>query len=124
MPWTEEDAKKHKADLTGKKAKQWARVANSVLKRMMDKGMTEKEAAGEAIKQANGVVNANAAGSYSVYKNKQKLDYEVNLVVHQEKAHLVIPVVMMVEGVHSGNQGAIYHSIAELGKVPASCSIG
>jgi hypothetical protein len=120
MPWTEEDAKKHKADLTGKKAKQWARVANSVLKRMMDKGMTEKEAAGEAIKQANGVVNANAAGSYSVYKNKQKLDYEVNLVVHQEKAHLVIPVVMMVEGVHSGNQGAIYHSIAELGKVPAS----
>jgi hypothetical protein len=118
--WAIEDVEKHKAGLSARGKKQWVRVSNSVLKRMMDKGMTEKEAAAMAIKQANGVViNANA-GSYSVYKNKQKLDYEVNFVVHQEKAHIVIPVVMMVEGVHSGNQGAIYHSIEELGKVPAS----
>lgn len=36
------------------------------------------------------------------------------------KSHLVVPVVMMVEGVHAGSRGAIYHSIAELGKFPAS----
>ena len=122
MPWiTDEDVAKHKANLTKKQSAQWRRIANSVLKRLMDKGKSEKEAAVEAIKQANGVVvNTNADKSYSVYRSKQKLDYEVKLAVHQEKAHMVIPVVMMVEGVHNGNQGAIFHSIEELGKVPAS----
>ena len=122
MPFTEEDAGKHKKNLTPKQAKQWARVAESVRKRLMKKGMDEKEAAGEAIKQANGVVlNTNESkGKYSVYSNKQVLDYEVKLVVHQEKAHLVVPVVMMVEGVHNGNMGPIFHSINELGKFPES----
>jgi hypothetical protein len=59
-------------------------------------------------------------GKYSVYKNKQVLDYEVKLTVHQEKAHLVIPVVMMVEGVHNGSQGPLLHEISELGKFPES----
>lgn len=122
MPFTSEDAEKHKKGMTDKMKKQWARVAESVRKRMMKKGMSEEEAAGEAVKQANGVVmNANESkGLYSVYKNKQILDYEVKLTVHQEKAHLVIPVVMMVEGVHNGNQGPIFHSMAELGKFPES----
>jgi hypothetical protein len=40
--------------------------------------------------------------------------------VHQEKPYLVVPVVMMVEGVHNGSQGALFHSIAELGKFPES----
>lgn len=31
--------------------------------------------------------------------------------------YLVVPVVMMVEGVHSGNRGAMMHTIEELGKV-------
>jgi hypothetical protein len=117
MPWNVSDVESHKKGLSEKSKKQWCRVANSVLKRLMEKGMSEKEAAASAIKQANGVVNVNK-GEYSVYKNKQKLDYEVKLVVHQEKAHIVVPVVMMVEGVHSGSLGAIYHSIEELGKYP------
>jgi len=120
MPWSVSDVESHKKGLSEKGKKQWCRVANSVLKRLMEKGMSEKEAAASAIKQANGVVMNTNSGSYSIYKNKQKLDYEINFVVHQEKAHIIIPVVMMVEGVHHGNQGAIYHSIDELGKVPAS----
>jgi len=122
MPFTPEDAEKHKKDLTSKQKNQWSRVAESVRKRLMKKGVSEKEAAGEAVKQANGVVmNTNESkGEYSVYKNKQVLDYEVKLTVHQEKAHLVIPVVMMVEGVHNGSQGALFHSMDELGKFPAS----
>lgn len=123
MPWTWEDASKHKKGLSEKQSKQWARVANSVLKRCMEKGGSEESCAASAIRQANGVVNANTlikVAEYSTYKSKQKLDYEIKLTVHQEKAHLVVPVTMMVEGVHNGSQGAIYHSIEELGKFPAS----
>lgn len=119
MPWnTDADVSKHKSGLSSKQAAQWRRIANSVLKRCMDKGGDEKTCAASAIKQANGVVNANS--TYSVYKNKQTLDYEPKIVVHQEKAHLVVPVVMMVEGVHNGSLGPIYHPIEELAKYPES----
>jgi hypothetical protein len=92
------------------------------MKKQMTKGMTEKEAAAMAIKEANGVVmNANESkGVYGSYKNKQILNYDTKLTLHQEKAHLVAPVVMMVEGVHSGSQGPLLHEISELGKFPAS----
>jgi hypothetical protein len=36
------------------------------------------------------------------------------------KKHLVVPVVMMVEGVHHGSRGPLLHKISELGKYPAS----
>lgn len=36
------------------------------------------------------------------------------------KQYYVIPVVMMVEGVHNGSRGPLYHSAEELGKVEAS----
>lgn len=123
MPWkTDEDVMKHKKDLSKKGMAQWRRIANSVLKKEMKAGKSEEIASVSAIKQANGVVmNTNESkGLYAVYKNKQVLDYEVKLAVHQEKAHLVIPVVMMVEGVHNGSQGALFHSIEELGKFPES----
>jgi len=121
MPWSVGDVDSHKKGLSDKGKVQWCRIANSVLKRCMAKGGDEKTCAASAIRQANGVVNANADNnSYSAYKNKQVLDYEIKLTVHQEKAHLVAPVVMMVEGVHKGSQGALFHSIDELGKFPAS----
>jgi len=120
--WKIEDVDSHKKGLTEKQKKQYVRIANSVLKAEMKKGKTEEEAAASAIKQANGVVmNVNESkGKFSNYKTKQVLDYEVKLTVHQEKAHLVIPVVMMVEGVHCGSQGPLLHSIEELGKFPES----
>jgi hypothetical protein len=122
MPWNVDDVEKHKKGLSEKGKKQWTRIANSILKKEMKKGRTEEEAAVSAIKQANGVVmNVNSANdNYGAYKNKQVLDYELKLTVHQEKAHIVAPVVMMVEGVHHGSQGPLFHSIGELGKFPAS----
>jgi len=119
MPWDISDVDKHKKGLSEKQKKQWVRIANSVLKRCMAKGGSEKECAASAIRQANGVVNANK-DIYSVYKTTQSLDYDVKLTTHQGKAHLILPVVMMVEGVHNGSQGPLLHEIAELGKFPAS----
>jgi hypothetical protein len=117
MPWkTDEDVAKHKKGLNPKKSAQWRRIANSVLKAEMKKGKSEEEAAASAIRQANGVVNANS--SYSIYKNKPTIDYEVKLAVHQEKPHLIVPVVMIVEGVLHGNQGPLLHLADEFGRVP------
>lgn len=42
--------------------------------------------------------------------------YTVETKYWQGKEYLVVPVVMMVEGVHSGSRGAIFHSAEELGK--------
>jgi len=121
MPWKVEDVESHKSGLNDRAKKQWIRIANSVLARELKKGKDEKEAAASAIKQANGVVQVNKSDdNYSVYKTKQTLAYEPKIVVHQEKAHLVVPVVMMVEGVHNGSQGPLFHSINELGKFPES----
>lgn len=120
MPWTINDVDKFKKGLTPKLKKQWVRIANSVLNAELKKGLSEKEAAAAAIQQASGVVINNNVDKYSVYKNKQTLAYDVKLTVHQDKAHLIAPVVMMVEGVHNGNQGPLFHSINELGKFPDS----
>ena len=119
MPWTVEDVDSHKAGLSDKKKKQWVRVANSVLKRCMAKGGDEKTCAASAIKQANGVVNNNA-GEYTVYKNDSTGDYDVKIVEHLSKVYYVIPVTMMVEGVHNGNHGKLLHTMEELGKFPES----
>jgi len=47
-------------------------------------------------------------------------DYEVKEKEHQGTNHLIVPVIMMVEGVHSGSHGPLFHSIKELGKFPES----
>ena len=39
---------------------------------------------------------------------------------HKGKRHLVVPVVMMTEGVHAGSHGPLYHSALEFGKYSAS----
>lgn len=48
MPWKPSDASKHDKKATGKKARQWSDVANSVLKRTGDDA--------QAVRTANGVV--------------------------------------------------------------------
>lgn len=47
-------------------------------------------------------------------------NYTVEKVTHQGRQFLVVPVNMMTEGVHKGSHGAVFHSIDELGKFPAS----
>lgn len=117
--WDINDVDKHKKGLSDKKKKQWVRIANAVLAKCMKDGGTDEECAPKAIKQANGVVNTNS-GEYAIYKNKPDSDYEVTLTVHQEKPYYIVPVVMMVEGVHSGSHGPLLHKIDELGKIPAA----
>jgi hypothetical protein len=46
--------------------------------------------------------------------------YAVRTELLQNKKHLVVPVVMMVEGVHEGSAGALFHPAEELGKYPQS----
>lgn len=48
------------------------------------------------------------------------VDYTIRTEQHQGKTHLVVPVVMMVEGVHSGSGGPVLHLTEELGRVTDS----
>jgi hypothetical protein len=57
---------------------------------------------------------------YSICIDKQAANYSIVKKNHQGKEHIVVPVVMMVEGVHNGSHGPLFHSITELGKFPAS----
>jgi hypothetical protein len=74
----------------------------------------EKGANGEWVK-----LSLNEA-KYTIYTNQQDSGYKVKEKMHQGKKHLVVPVVMMVEGVHHGSHGPLLHSINELGKYPDS----
>jgi len=112
--WKISDVDSHKKGLTKKQKEQWIAIANSVLKKCIDKGGSEETCAPSAIKQANGAVE-----SYSVYKSKQE-SYTVQEKIHQDRKHLIVPVVMMVEGVHEGSGGALLHLIEDLGKFPES----
>jgi len=46
--------------------------------------------------------------------------YEVREEVLNNTTYMVVPVTMMVEGVHNGSRGPIFHSAAELGKIVES----
>lgn len=48
------------------------------------------------------------------------VNYQSRLETYEGKQYMVFPVVMMVQGVHHGSGGALFHPIDELGKVPAS----
>ena len=114
MPWTIADVEKHKKGLDAKGKAKWVATANSALAACIKKGGTDASCAPQAIRIANGVTG----NSYSIFKTAQEPTYEVVIRQHQGVPHLVVPVVMMVEGVHHGSQGAMFHSIDELGKFP------
>lgn len=46
--------------------------------------------------------------------------YTIRHEVYQGVRHIVVPVVMMVEGVHAGNRGPLLHLASDLGRFPAS----
>lgn len=54
------------------------------------------------------------------YRSKSTADYTVKEKTLNGRPQLVIPVVMIREGVHHGSHGAIYHSAEELSKFPCS----
>lgn len=58
-------------------------------------------------------------GQISFYRLRTT-NYQSRLESYEGKQYTVVPVVMMVEGVHHGSGGPLFHPIDELGKVPAS----
>ena len=50
----------------------------------------------------------------------QRNSYTIQTETHQGVKHLIIPVVMMVEGVHDGSAGPVLHTQEEMAKFPAS----
>jgi hypothetical protein len=56
--------------------------------------------------------------NYSIFNRHHEENYSIREATHQEKKHLVVPVTMMVEGVHHGNHGPLLHLMTELGKFP------
>lgn len=119
MPWTTEDVDKHKKGLTDKQKAQWVRIANAALEACKKKGGEDCE--GSAIRQASGVVgnNADTTENFTIHSTQSK-EYTIENRKHQGRSHVVVPVVMMVEGVHSGNKGPLLHMGDDLGKFPES----
>lgn len=118
MPWSLEDVPKHIKGLDAKKSAQWVQVANSVLDKCIKNGGTDATCAPSAIRQANGVVG-NSESGMGVYFLPSS-EYQIQERQHLGKKHLVVPVTMMVEGVHNGSHGRLLHTIVELGRFPES----
>lgn len=118
MPWSTDDVERFKKGLSDEGKKKWVATANSVLSECMKNGGTEKECAGKAVRIASGTTNNEG---YHIYKKiRQDPAYTVKEKKYQGRNHLIVPVVMMVEGVHNGSHGPLFHSIEDLGKFPES----
>ena len=52
----------------------------------------------------------------TIYQTIKINNYTPEVKIHQGRKHLVVPVVMMVEGVHHGSNGQIFHSADELSR--------
>jgi len=44
--------------------------------------------------------------------------YTIRTAMYEGREHIIVPVVMMVEGVHNGSRGPVFHSAEELGHIP------
>lgn len=53
------------------------------------------------------------------YSNSNK-EYEIREETLNGRVYVVVPVTMMVEGVHQGSHGPLLHTASELGKIPES----
>lgn len=116
MPFTISDVEKHKKGLSDSQKRQWVEIANSVLNKCISDGGTESSCDGSAIRQANGAVNNNME---FIIQSSQLKSYSIRDEVHQDKDFLVVPVVMLVEGVHkSVNGGSVLHLLEEFSRLP------
>jgi uncharacterized protein YdaT len=53
MPWTVDDVEGFKKGLSDEDKSKWVAIANAVLKGCKDKGGSEEECAGQAVRTAN-----------------------------------------------------------------------
>jgi hypothetical protein len=116
MPWTIADVDRFNSGLTDSQKRRWVRIANSVLESCLSDGGSHETCDAMAIRQANSAVSNNSMGNLKKYSATTVRNYEPREEIHEGKLHLVVPVVMMREGVHSGSHGAIYHRSEELGR--------
>jgi hypothetical protein len=119
MPWTVADVERQKAGLSDRQKRQWVRVANGALQSCLGKNQPQAECEASAIRQANGVVG-NEGAFNAVRTHATTVGYSIRTEMHQNKKHLVVPVVMMVEGVHHGSHGPLLHLAEELSRWPGS----
>ncbi len=115
MPWTKKDVESHKKGLSDSQKEKWTKIANSVRSDCMKKGGSEKDCDAKAIRIANSQVNTNMQINFEplpAYTPREEM--------YDGKQYLVVPVVMMVQGVHSGSHGPVYHDPEEFGKIPHS----
>ncbi len=113
MPWTVADVDGFKKGLDATQKKQWVAVANGSLAKCLSSGGKQSTCEASAIKQANGVTgNMEHLINYKV----QIGGYDTRTEIHDNKVYIVVPVVMMLEGVHNGSMGPILHTAEELAK--------
>lgn len=112
MPWTVRDVNRFKKGLSDKQKRQWVSIANSALKTCQAKSGSNCEAS--AIRQANGVVGNRAM----IQTYKMEVDsYQIRIEDFQGTPHIVVPVVLLREGVHIDSRGtALLHIPEEFGK--------
>jgi FtsZ-binding cell division protein ZapB len=116
MPWKISDVDSHKKGLSDEQKAKWVATANATLAECIKKGGTDEGCAPKAIRIANGITGNMV--HYSVCIDRQMPNYSIKETVHQGKKYYVVPVVMMVEGVHHGSHGKMLQTISELGKFP------
>lgn len=122
MPWTVKDVEKHKKGLTDAQKRKWVDVANAIRLSCLKSGKTEKECDTVAIRTANSQVGTNVQADSDLalklmktHKNSQ-IAYEPEAKTIAGKEYLIIPVVMIREGVHCGSAGPLLHVVEELEK--------
>ena len=122
MPWTVKDVEKHKKGLTDAQKRKWVDVANAIRLSCLKSGKTEKECDALAIRTANSQVGTNVQADSDLalklmktHKNSQ-IAYEPEAKTIAGKEYLIIPVVMIREGVHCGSAGPLLHVVEELEK--------
>lgn len=113
MPWTVRDVNRFKRGLSTTQKHQWVRIANGALRSCQARSGSNCEAS--AIRQANGVVGNSVISNIMVNVNDS---YEIRNETFNGREYIVVPVVMMREGVHNGSQGPTYHSVEQLSKIP------
>lgn len=115
MPWTVKDVEEHKKGLSDSQKKKWVRIANGALASYKQKGKEEKECAASAIRIANSMVSNVSIPDYNLGLAILK-HATVRTAFHESRLHLVVPVVMLTEGVHNSR----LYKAEDLAKFPES----
>lgn len=114
MPWTVKDVEKHKKGLSADQKRKWIKIANSVRSECIKGGGSEKDCDAKAIRIANSKVNVSSAMEQISVNFETQIAYQPVTKYWEGKEYLVVPVVMLVEGVHNGSRGPVYHSVPEI----------